>query len=128
MESSDRASNPKRYWSLLRKLCGKMSNPQPNISIISFDGKTHSSPKAIAQAFNRQFTVSSAQQEWIPHTGRLKREASQRLLGRRGPPRPRGLMGLPCSTPSQFPSSRMPLKMTGRALGSSPLISRPLRV
>ena len=35
-------------------------NPPLNISF-AFDGKTHSSPKAIAQAFNRQFTTCSAQ-------------------------------------------------------------------
>ena len=45
LKSSDRATNPKRYWSLLRNLGGKRSNPPPNISI-AFDGKTHSSPKA----------------------------------------------------------------------------------
>ena len=36
--------------------------PPPNISI-AFDGKTHSSPNAIARTFNRQFTASSAQQD-----------------------------------------------------------------
>ena len=62
LESSDRATNPKRYWSLLRKLGGKRSIPPPNISI-AFDGKTHFSPKAIARAFNRQFTAWSTQQD-----------------------------------------------------------------
>ena len=62
LESSDRATNPNRYWSLLRKLGGKRSNPPPNISI-AFDGKTHSSLKAISWAFNRQFTACSAQQD-----------------------------------------------------------------
>ena len=32
--------------------------------LFAFDGKTHSSPKAIARAFNRQFTACSAQQDW----------------------------------------------------------------
>ena len=36
--------------------------PPPNISI-TFDGKTHSSLKAIARAFNMQFIASSAQQD-----------------------------------------------------------------
>ena len=62
LESFDRTTNPKRYWSLLRKLGGKRSNPPPNVSI-AFDGKTHSCPKPIARAFNRQFTASSAQQD-----------------------------------------------------------------
>ena len=62
LESSDRATNPKRYWSLLHKLGGKRSNPPSNISI-AFDGKTYSSPKAIARAFNRQVTACSAQQD-----------------------------------------------------------------
>ena len=61
----DRATNPKRYWSLLRKMGGKKSNPTPpNISIF-FELKIHSSSKAIAQAFNRQFTVQSVSQDWI---------------------------------------------------------------
>ena len=38
LESSDRATNPKRCWSLLRKLGGKRSSPPPNISI-TFDEK-----------------------------------------------------------------------------------------
>ena len=36
--------------------------PPPNISM-TFEGKTHSSLKAIARAFNRQFTACSAQQD-----------------------------------------------------------------
>ena len=38
LESSDRATDPKRYWSLLRKLGGRSSIPPLNISI-TFDGK-----------------------------------------------------------------------------------------
>ena len=53
LEFSDCTTNPKRYWSLLRKLGGKRSSPPPNISI-AFEGKPHSSSNAIAQAFNRQ--------------------------------------------------------------------------
>ena len=51
-----------RYWSLLRKLGGKRSSPPPDISI-PFEGKTHSSLKAIARAFNRKFTASTVPQE-----------------------------------------------------------------
>ena len=53
---------PSATWSLLRKLDGKGSNPPPNISI-AFDGKTHSSLKAIARAFNSLFTTCSVQQD-----------------------------------------------------------------
>ena len=62
LESSDCSSNPERYWSFLRKLGGMRSSPPPNISI-DFDGKTQSSTKVIARAFNRQFTACSAQQD-----------------------------------------------------------------
>ena len=70
LESSDHATNPKRYWSLLRKLGDNRSSPSPNISI-AFEEKIHSSSKAIAQAFNKQFTGCSAQHD------RSTREASQ---------------------------------------------------
>ena len=66
-ESSDCPTNPKCYWSLLCKLVGNRSSPPPNISIV-FEGKTHSSLKAIAQAFKRHFIACSAQ-----HNQALKR-------------------------------------------------------
>ena len=47
LESSHRATNPKRYRSLPHKLGGKRSSPPPNISI-AFERKTHPSSKAIA--------------------------------------------------------------------------------
>ena len=53
---------PKRYWFLLRKLGGKRSSPPLNNSI-AFEGKPHSSSKAIAQAFNGQFAACSAQHD-----------------------------------------------------------------
>ena len=56
------ALNVRLQFDQLRELGGKRSNPSPNISIV-FDGKTHSSPKAIARAINRQFTARSAQQD-----------------------------------------------------------------
>ena len=44
----------------LRKLGGNRSSSPPNI-LIAFEGKPHSSSKAIAQAFNRQFTACFVQ-------------------------------------------------------------------
>ena len=47
--------------SLRCKQGGKRSSPPPNS--IAFEKKKHSSSKAIAQAFNKQFTACSAQQD-----------------------------------------------------------------
>ena len=72
LDSSDRTTNPRRYWSLMRKLSGKRASPPPNIDI-EFGGKTHSGPKQIAKAFARQFTTS------VPHR---QNPAIRRLLRR----------------------------------------------
>ena len=61
-ESSDLATNPKRYWSLLRKLGGKRSSPD-QISYSTSREKRHSSSQAIAQVFNWQVTACSAQND-----------------------------------------------------------------
>jgi len=72
LSRSDRRTNPRRYWSLLRKLSGKRSSPPPNISI-EFDGKTHAGSKSIAKAFTKQFT-NIAPHRQDPAMRRLMRE------------------------------------------------------
>ena len=47
---------------LMRELSGKRSSPPPNMTI-AFDRKIHFSPKAIAKAFNRQFSGSFVQEK-----------------------------------------------------------------
>ena len=46
IESSDRATNPKRNWSILCKMGGKSSSPSPNIST-AYEGKTHYSSQRL---------------------------------------------------------------------------------
>ena len=62
LKSSDHATNPKRYLSPLCKLEGKRSSLLKKISISS-ERKPHSSSKAIAQAFNGQFTACFVQHD-----------------------------------------------------------------
>ena len=55
LNASNRATNPTKYWSLLRKLSGKRSKQPPNQSI-SFSNTTCTQSNHIAAAFNKQFT------------------------------------------------------------------------
>ena len=60
LDSYYHTTNRNRHWSLLRKLGRIRSRPPPNISN-TFEGKPHSSSKAIAEPFNGQFTTCSVQ-------------------------------------------------------------------
>ena len=104
LESSDLATNPKHYWSLLANWAAR--GRTTHLISQSPSMEKHSSPKAIAIAFNRQYSDCSAKQDWairrllknLPLTGRLTRERLQQPLGRWAFPLHRGLMGSPCST------------------------------
>ena len=55
VESLNRRSNPRHYWSMLRSLSGARSFTPPN-QYIKFGQKTFSKPAAIAKQFNSQYT------------------------------------------------------------------------
>ena len=54
VHQSDRRTDPRRHWSLLRGLSGKWAHVPPN-QPIAFHGKCLSSPKSIANGFIRQY-------------------------------------------------------------------------
>ena len=54
MEDSDRRTNPKKHWNMLRGLSGKHSHVAPN-QPVDFDGICCSNPKDAANRFMRQY-------------------------------------------------------------------------
>ena len=85
---------------LLCKLRGKRSSHPTNISI-SFEGKTHSTSKAIAQAFNMQFTACPSQHN----------QALRRLM--------RDLHHYHCLDPSHRPFDERGVSVSIKKVGSS---------